>query len=318
MDLLRGGAVVLVVLFHAATAPGVPDALHVFNDAVGSLRLGALFLASGLLLDRSLAKGTARYFSGKARLIVWPYLLWSAVIMLPLLGWSRGLDPAWWFYPRGSHTWFLSALAGIYVIAWLTRRVPPGWTALGLLAASQVIDRGAFDLAPYLHEVTWWGTFFMLGVVLARHVDAVLAAPVWVFAVGAGLTVLWSVLNVLPPGMPGKTVLSAVMTAIGIGTVVWALHRLPRVWPVTLVERLGQRSIVTYLVHLPVLKVLVLHLGWPFQGWFGYLSLVAVLLLVCTAATRHYARLSWLFEWPGPAARQRKVIPRGEAATAAR
>lgn len=301
MDLLRGGAVVLVVIFHAATAPGVPDTLHVFNDAVGSLRLGALFLASGLLLDRSLAKGTRRYAEGKARRIVWPYLLWSGLVMLPLLGWSRGQDLAWWLFPRGSHTWFLSALAAIYVIAWLTRRIPPGWTALGLLVVSQLVDRGASDVMPFVHEVSWWGTFFMLGAVLARHADAVLDAPVWVFSIGAGLTLLWSTLNVLPVSTPGKTPLSALMTAIGIGTVVWVLHRLPGVWPVTLIERLGQRSIVTYLVHLPVLKILVVHLGWPFRGWLGYLSLVAVVLLVCIVATRHYARIRWLFEWPLPA-----------------
>lgn len=296
MDLLRGLAVVLVVAFHAGTMPGVPEPVNAVNDALGSYRLAALFLASGLLLDRSLAKGPTRYVTGKLRHIVWPYLVWTT-LMLPLLGAERGLDPAWWVYPRGSHTWFLSTLAVIYAVGFLTRVLAPGWIMLGLLVASQLIDRGAFALAPFFHEVSWWGVFFFLGVMLSRHVDAVVGAPVWAFGIGACVTVGWSIINALPDPPAAKTVLAAVMSTIGVGTIVWLLARMPRVWPVTLLQRLGRRSIVTYLVHLPVLKIAVFHLAWP-GGWAGYLSLVLVTLLVCTAATRHYGRLRWLFEWP--------------------
>lgn len=126
-----------------------------FNEAIGDSRLAALFVASGLLLDRSLAKGPSRYASGKLRMIVWPYLFWTA-LMIPLSMRSRPLDPLWWIWPSGSHTWFLITLASIYV-GFLTRIVRPGWIALALLAASQLIDGGAFELGPYLHHVTWWG-----------------------------------------------------------------------------------------------------------------------------------------------------------------
>lgn len=305
MDLLRGGAVLLVVLHHAATIGGIPSAVHLFNDAVGTYRLPALFLASGLLLSRSLAKGPKRYWSGKLRHLIWPYLVWT-VLMLSMLGWSRGLDPVWWIYPRGSHTWFLFALAVLYALGSLTRYVPPGWLVLGCLVASQLIDRGAFPAARLVHDVTWYGVFFFLGAVLARHIRAVVSAPAWVFALGASITLLWTGLTVSSTPPAAKSVLAAVMTSIGIVTIVWALSRLPVARPLGMLEGVGRRSIVTYLVHLPVMKFAAVHLDWP-GGWAGYLSLVTVTLLVCALATRHYSRIRWLFEWPGPA--PQKPVP---------
>ncbi len=167
MDLLRGGAVVLVVIFHAGNTPIAPQPVHMFNEAIGDSRLAALFVASGLLLDRSLAKGPSRYVSGKLRLIVWPYLIWTA-LMIPLSGRSRPLELVWWIWPSGSHTWFLITLATIYALGFLTRIVRPGWIVFALVVASQFIDRGGFELGPYVHHVTWFGAFFFLGVTLVQ------------------------------------------------------------------------------------------------------------------------------------------------------
>lgn len=308
MDILRGGAVVLVVFFHAGNTSQAPQLVQMANDGLGSYRLAALFFASGLLLERSLAKGLVRFSAGKLRYLMWPYLVWTGLIMLPLIGLSRGLDPAWWIYPRGSHTWFLIALATVYAVGYLTRFIPPGWLVLAFLVTSQLIDRKEFELGAFVHDVSWWGTFFFLGVVLARNIDAVLSAPVWVFLIGAAITVVWFVLNALPDAPAAKTLLAAVMTAIGVGTVVWALARLPRVWPFTLLEWLGRFSIVTYLVHVPVLRIAVNYLGWPRDSWIGFLSLALTVLLVCIVTTRCYPQLRWLFEWPG-AARSRRPAP---------
>ncbi|MGI8946971.1 MAG: acyltransferase family protein [Ornithinimicrobium sp.] len=300
MDLLRGGAVVLVVIFHGANTSVAPSPVLMFNEAIGDSRLAALFVASGLLLDSSLAKGPSRYVSGKLRLIVWPYLFWTA-LMIPLSERSRPLDPVWWIWPSGSHTWFLITLATIYALGFLTRIVRPGWIAFALLVASQFIDRGGFELGPYIHHVTWFGAFFFLGVTLSRHIDGVMAAPVWVFAIGAGVTVVWSVLNALPDPPAARTLTAGVITATAVATIVWVLARLPLVWPLTLIERLGKRSIVTFLLHVPVLRILVNYFGWPRDDWAGFLSLVLTLLLVCIVATRFYPQIRWLFEWPGPA-----------------
>lgn len=298
MDVLRGGAVVLVVIFHVGNSPMVPHAVQEFNAALGSYRLAALFFASGLLLEKSLAKGARRYFSGKLRFLVWPYLVWTALIMLPLVGLERGLNPAWWIYPRGSHTWFLIALATVYAVAYLTRYIPPGWLALAFLAGSQLVDRQGFELGAFVHDVTWWGLFFFVGVVIARNSKTVLSAPRWLFLLGAVATAGWVSWIASPNPPTGKTPLAAVATTVGVLCVVWALARVPMVWPLTLLEWLGQRSIVAYLVHVPVLRIAVNQMGWPRDSWPGFLSLSATVLLVCILATWWYPRLRWLFEWP--------------------
>lgn len=165
---------------------------------------------------------------------------------------------------------------------------------------SQLIDRGGFALGPFVHDTTWYGFFFFLGVMVSRHVNAVIGAPVWLFAIGAAVTIAWSVSNALPEPPAMKTLLSAVTTTVGVWTCVWLLARMPLVWPLTLLEWLGRRSIVMYLVHLPALKILHLNFGWSENGWSGYLSLVAAILLICIFATWFYPWIRWLFEWPLP------------------
>lgn len=96
--------------------------------------------------------------------------------------------------------------------------------------------------------------------------------------------------------------------AIAVANIVWALARLPRVWPLTLIEQLGRHSIVTFLLHVPVLRILVNYFGWPRDDWLGFLSLFFTLLLVCSVATRFYPRIRWLFEWPVPARSRRSAV----------
>src|SRR5690625_5145840 len=103
------------------------------------------------------------------------------------------------------------------------------------------------------------------------------------------------------------------MTVIGVWTVVWALARLPKMWPLTFLEWLGQFSIVTYLVHVPVLRVMVNYLGWPRDTWVGFLSLAVAGLLVCIVSTSCYPSIRWLFELRGARharSRRTRIPPR--------
>ena len=61
-------------------------------------------------------------------------------------------------------------------------------------------------------------------------------------------------------------------------------------------------------MNLPVMRICAIYLDWP-GGWAGYLSLVTITLLICIAATRHYSRIRWLFEWPEQA-RLRPTVDR--------
>jgi len=100
MDLLRGGAILLVIAHHLrlvqqAWDGSTPHLMVVLSEATAPFRMPVLLFASGLLLARSLQKPTGRYLTGKARALLWPWLLWSAV-MLPILGWEHGGEPLWW------------------------------------------------------------------------------------------------------------------------------------------------------------------------------------------------------------------------------
>src|SRR6478735_4086004 len=97
MDLLRGCAVLLVIAFHASTYPiefgmEVPDVLVTINVALTPFRLPTLLVLSGMLLPRALEKPLGRYYAGKARNILWPYLVWTVLEGL-VVGASLLADP---------------------------------------------------------------------------------------------------------------------------------------------------------------------------------------------------------------------------------
>lgn len=82
IDVLRGLAVLAVVLHHAAlqVTHGRDTNLgwiSTLDDAVTPFRMPILMFLSGLLLPLSLAKPWVVYLRGKLRKIAWPYLLWS-------------------------------------------------------------------------------------------------------------------------------------------------------------------------------------------------------------------------------------------------
>lgn len=84
MDVLRGAAVLLVLVFHSASLLRyadlpVPRSAELLDAAVAPPRISLLVLLSATLLPRSVAKGSRDYLVGKWRAIAWPYLLWTAV-----------------------------------------------------------------------------------------------------------------------------------------------------------------------------------------------------------------------------------------------
>ena len=93
MDLLRGTAILLVIAHHLRLVQqiwdgGTPWAMVELSEALAPFRMPALLFASGLLLARSLRRPPGRFLAGKLRGLLWPWLLWSAV-MLPILGWGH-------------------------------------------------------------------------------------------------------------------------------------------------------------------------------------------------------------------------------------
>lgn len=324
MDLLRGGAILLVIAHHLRLVQQVwdgsaPWAMVELSEALAPFRMPALLFASGMLLTRSLEKPTDRYLTGKARSLLWPWLLWSA-IMLPILGWSNGADPLWWI--NGMYTWFLMALFLYYVVGLVVRWIPPGWIALASVAVWT-----ALPLLGIEHEVdglrpdkfVYYAVYFFAGTALrkvltARMIPLALMVPALLIAAAWAL---WAALSDIEPSVPVVTqvvVLVSVIAAIGLA------QRMPRRRLTRPVEWLGRNSIVAYLVHLPAIELLCRHLDVP-ASLASYLVFYLVTIGICVLAILIRPATGFLYAWPArrraPESSERTSVPRQAFSSAA-
>ena len=129
MDTLRGTAVLLVILLHASEglryyASSLPPLIDNVNQLFEPYRMPTLAFLSGMLLQRSLAKGPARYLRGKAAKVAWPYALWSLII-LGVGGSLTVHEVARIVYFPPTYLWYLYFLLIFYALGLVLRRVPP-------------------------------------------------------------------------------------------------------------------------------------------------------------------------------------------------
>lgn len=227
MDVLRGGSVLLVVLFHGVLFGKytTPNSVLWFSDAAGPYRMPALMFASGILLPRSLLKPTGVFVLGKLRTLAWPWLVWSAV-MLPLVGWGLAGTPMWWV--NGTHTWFLSVLFTLYLLALVTRWVPMWVLPVALLIAHQIVVAiPGGEIHRFLHDLTWFGVFFYVGALLR---DRLLERrfPAAVLPLGLLVSAPWVVHAIKSAGVDRDTLLSAAASLVGVVSLCLVAQKLPR------------------------------------------------------------------------------------------
>lgn len=303
MDLLRGAAILLVIVHHISIVQQVWDGgtAHeavLLSEAAKPFRMPALLFASGILLPRSLEKPAGRFLIGKVRSLLWPWLLWS-LLMLAIMGWGFGTDPLWWV--NGMYTWFLLALFVYYVVGLLTRRIPPMWVALASLAAWTVMQQfGSALIDPTYRpdKFVYYAVFFFAGAALRRIVLA-RRMPLWVLAPGLLLALGWAALAMRIDRDPEVPVLSQLVVLAAVLAGVALVQRLPRVRAVRALEWLGRHSIVLYLVHLPVIELLARHLDLPPSRATSALFFL-VTLGVCVLAVLLRPVTGFLYALPAP------------------
>lgn len=301
MDLLRGTAILLVIAHHLRLVQqiwdgGTPWTMVELSEALAPFRMPALLFASGLLLARSLRRPPGRFLAGKLRGLLWPWLLWSAV-MLPILGWGHADEPLWWL--NGMYTWFLAALFCYYVIGLVTRRIHPGWIALASVVVWTALPLlgAAHDwLGPRPDKFIFYAVFFFAGAALRPLLArGPLPWPVVVpaLAVAAGWAAYASKIDAEPrvPVLAQLVILLAVIGAVGV------LQRLPRLLALRPVEWLGRNSVVPYLVHLPVVELLGRHSDLP-AGPGTFALYYAVTIGVCVLAVLLRPVTGFLYAFP--------------------
>lgn len=310
MDTLRGGAVLLVITFHAATlmryadtAP--PGPVAAVNEWLAPFRIPMLMLLSGLLVPRSLRKGAGRYLDGKLRAVAWPYVVWVAVYVV--VSWPPGGDLT---YARGSYLggtwlWYLAFLLGYYLAALVLQRVPSLVVAAGALVVSVLAPDGS----KFGERLFLLFAVFMIGVWLGKQETTwqrLLTARAPLLVAGALLVVSYGTL--LATGADLRYAPHVLVTSL---SGVLLLVRLARAATASRTARLlavcGRHSIVFYTVHFPVVYVaahLLLSTSGPggAGSWGTYLLLLALGVGVPAAFAVVLERwprspLRWAFRW---------------------
>ncbi|MHA7143472.1 acyltransferase family protein [Arthrobacter sp. TmT3-37] len=313
LDSLRGTAILLVVLLHAAESlrlaagptPGV-DTLNLFLEP---FRMPVLMFLSGLLLPQSLAKPGRKYVAGKVSRVAWPYVLWSLIILAA----SGDLSPggvAEILYRSPTYLWYLWFILVFYALAYPLRRIPQLVPAGAALLVSFVLPHGSRP-----ETMAFLAAFFFLGAWCARHAPLLvrITSRPWLLAPALAAAVTVGVLNVM-----GRDVLYRGEFAWGVagalGVVCWLFPRLGTNRATAFLAFVGRYSIVFYVAHLgPIMVTLALADAVGLAGGWFLLPLLLLLGiglplgLAWVYSTREHASVNLLFELPVPGRRLRDL-----------
>lgn len=268
MDVLRGAAIGLVILAHAAyildrfELGDTPGWLIAFNEMFAPYRMPTLMFLSGMLVPASLRKPPSVYFSGKVRAVAWPYLVWLVIwcALFPAYGNLLTVD-TWWT----SYLWFLLYIFTFYLLAPVTRWIPTWLLVLGPWIAAAAID------SLFVRRFFFLMGFFFLGKLVADHRgvwDRVLASRWSWLALPAA--VAYGVVSALldPRQFAGALAPLSVIGVLAAVQVARAIDGHPVTRPL---QHVGRNSLIYYVTHFPVIVV---------TSWIGYRAGLPVLVTV--------------------------------------
>ncbi|MGQ4518938.1 acyltransferase family protein [Dermabacteraceae bacterium P13077] len=272
MDVLRGMAIVLVVMWHVTTQGNLSqDSVPVvkyLNEFFAPVRMPTLMLLSGMLLSKSLKKPTLRYLDGKIAGILWPLFIWLSFWML-LSSVENGLptifdliNPKTWL--KGHYLWYLAQLFALYLTALAFKRLPTWLPFVGFLVATNLLIHHNWDYYISTSKTyLFFGIFISLGYLLGEHMDKVLEVT----------KSRWSMLMVIPTILVGAASASgtyslnksSLLWQIGIIVAVLGLIAFTRHFCHTVLAAplrwIGKNSIVFYVAHFPAEYLAVLGMA---------------------------------------------------------
>lgn len=307
MDFLRGLAVVLVVVLHAAQHGGAT--VEWWDDAnryLAPFRMPLLMFLSGVLLTHSLAKPLPLYLWGKVAAIGWPLGLWLALYGFLVRGGVGLPDNLRDYLATGDYLWFLMALLACYFFAALFRplltRHPKAceWAFLavfGLMITASVLSG---SIPGLLGNTLWYGSFFFLGAWAQPRITRWIAAPWWSSALLLTVIVGVSLFGINGANESLRTPALAGLAVLGVAVALWFAPRIPR-WPaVRVISWAGRNSIVVYVAHFPVIMLLrdrvLTHAQLPEGGYVVVITLLSLVLTMLIVWLRPWT--SWLYVMP--------------------
>ncbi|BDV29533.1 hypothetical protein Microterr_01930 [Microbacterium terricola] len=321
MDTLRGSAILLLLLWHASSIPRqfgftLPGWLFLLNEIFLPWRMPTLMFLSGVLLAGSLKKPTREYYIGKARNILWPYLLWAAAFLAfyPEPGGALS-NPVSWF--GAGYLWFLCYLFIYYAVAPLVVRFP-GWIVLPTLAIAALLMPWTSPQKVLFFAVFYFGGHYLKGAIAW----ATNAPRLWLW-LGLGISVGFTIVSLILSAQHLThffqfAIVAVPFVFVQILTSARIVHDLDARWSATGVVRfvswVGRNSIVFYLSHWPAIlgACALSSLLTDDPGlWIVAVCFAAALATGCLLARFNTTpALSWLFRAP------RFASPARPAATA--
>ncbi|QEW02151.1 acyltransferase family protein [Microbacterium lushaniae] len=317
LDLMRGLAIMLVILFHASTVlradMDVPSWLQTFNAVFAPVRMPAMVFLSGLLVAPSIKKGTAPYLTGKARRILWPYVLWSVgfVVLLAVAAPEKyslsrlvtvPIDPV-------EHLWFLYYLMGYYFVALLTLRMRAEVIAGAFLVVNVI---GSVTGLSDLQIFGFLGCFFFMGVACSWHPEGLvfLLRQGWAAILGAACLICMVALGLVAGEVRYFWYLAPFVFFLVVAGLRLARKLSPQRWT-TPFKYLGVESLVFYIAHYPVM-IIVANLAKRASdnGPLLVIIVIAAGFLIpwgLSAVTRRVPVTRWIFEFHPSTARARSA-----------
>lgn len=317
MDLMRGTAVVLVIMVHSQFAisiryEGLWEWIPTLLEYLAPFRMPVLMFLSGLLLIRSLDKGGRRFFAGKLKNIVHPYVIWTFVVVALYGARFVMLNEAMpeELFPLlilpYNYLWFLYCLIIYFIAAFFLCRLRGAWPTV-IAAATYllfyfVVSHYAPDFLLIPNEdkpagvepslpakIVAYAIFFMLGGWLGENLDRFVAytvnlKPLIVWGL-AGLCLLGFMLPFEP--LSPAYILIALISLVPLMRLAM-LGRLQR--STGALQWCGRNSIVLYVGHMPVLLVAINVVYRAMPDWDANF----VLLVLFCIAFSSCCLLAWM------------------------
>lgn len=192
VDVARGFAITLVVVGHAAgglidaAGPHRMVALRYLFLAIYTFHMPLFFVISGMFVAQRFEKGAAVFLGGVARMIAYPYFLWSTMQFSLIFALGALVNhPAGAYWPTMlslpwqsvSQFWFLHALLLINLLGFAAWRIG-GPRALMVAALIAQLFVMFVPTLPAIGLAASHAPFFALGCLLGwRRVSDLLARP---------------------------------------------------------------------------------------------------------------------------------------------
>lgn len=251
IDRLRGLAIFLVLLFHSTSllryGYDQPSLLVGINNVFSPFRMASLAFLAGFISHLSLRKGAFEFFKGKINYLVWPYVIWTAVYYFTV-GSEYGLFDHELYI---SYLWYLPFLFFCYTCVYLFKNTESLILCCLFLTISILIpsDLDAPQRVFFLAAVFFVGKFFSEN----NFLEVIFNYRRFAFFLMFTILILVSCFSVLGwhvrynPAWFFPVILGVLMLARFVNSPIFP--------PVIgrMLSFVGQRSIVFYCVHFPII-----------------------------------------------------------------